>query len=75
MLPAMRVAAVLTVAAGRWVAYCEEVDRAGEGATRDEAVANLREALAEYFGQAEAVAPPADTAPLPPIEIVIVDSP
>ncbi|HEV3193936.1 MAG TPA: hypothetical protein VGY54_25700 [Polyangiaceae bacterium] len=70
----MRVAAVITLAAGRWLAYCEEVDRAGEGATREEAVANLREALKEYFGQAEAVAPPAETSS-PAIEIVITDSP
>jgi predicted RNase H-like HicB family nuclease len=67
----MRVAAVLTAAAGRWLAYCEEVDRAGEGATAEEAVANLRQALLEYFGQAEAVAPPADAVPPSPIEIVI----
>jgi predicted RNase H-like HicB family nuclease len=67
----MKVAAVLTVAAGRWLAYCEEVDRAGEGATAEEAVANLRQALVEYFGQPEAVAPPADTPPPFPIEIII----
>jgi len=75
MLAAMRVAAILTVAAGRWVAYCEEVDRAGEGATREEAVENLRQALTEYLSQTEAVAPPAETAPVPSIEIVITDSP
>jgi predicted RNase H-like HicB family nuclease len=67
----MKVAAVLTEAAGRWLAYCEEVDRAGEGATADEAVANLREALMEYFGHAEAVAPPEETQPPSPIEIIV----
>jgi predicted RNase H-like HicB family nuclease len=75
MLPAMRVAAVITLAAGRWLAYCEEVDRAGEGATAEEALANLRKALTEYFSQTEAVAPPAETASPPAIEIVITDSP
>ena len=56
----------------RWLAQCEEVDLAGEGATPAEALERLREALEEYFGHAEAVAPPAEQ-PREPIEIVVVD--
>jgi predicted RNase H-like HicB family nuclease len=70
----MRVSAVLTQTAGMWLAQCEEVDRAGEGRTVDEAVASLRAALEEYFGQAEAVAPPPET-PRERIEILIVGGP
>jgi hypothetical protein len=70
----MRVAATLSFVGDRWLAQCEEVDRAGEGATREEALACLREALRQYFGQPEAVAPPAQTTE-EPIEIVVVDAP
>ncbi len=70
----MRVAAILSQVGGRWLAQCEEVDRAGEGRSPDEALASLREALEEYFGHAEAVAPPAQT-PQEAIEIIVVDAP
>jgi len=66
----MKVSAVLTQVHEVWVARCEEVDRTGEGNTPDEAVASLREALAEYF-DVQAVAPPPESA-TGPIEIVIV---
>jgi predicted RNase H-like HicB family nuclease len=70
----MRVAAIVSRDGERWLAQCEEVDRAGEGRTADEAIACLREALEEYFGHAEAVAPPAQP-PRESIEIVVVDAP
>jgi|GEM_PF-2294699 len=71
----MKVSAVVSLVEGRrWLAQCEEVDRAGEGDTPEQAVASLREALEEYFGQAEAIAPPSQP-PREPIEIVIVDAP
>lgn len=70
---AMKVSAILTQAAGRWLAECEEVDRTGEGGTPDEAIASLREALRDYF-DVEAVAPPPQAEP-EPIDIVIVDGP
>jgi hypothetical protein len=70
----MRFAAIVSQVGERWLAQCEEVDRAGEGRTPDEAIACLREALQEYFGHAEAVAPPAQL-PDESIEIVVVDSP
>jgi hypothetical protein len=70
----MRVAAMLSQVGDRWLAQCEEVDRAGEGRTAEEAIASLREALEEYFGHAEAVAPPAQP-PRESIEIVVVDAP
>jgi predicted RNase H-like HicB family nuclease len=57
-----------------WLAQCEEVDRAGEGCTPAEALASLREALEDYFGQAEAIAPPPQQA-REPIELVVVDGP
>jgi predicted RNase H-like HicB family nuclease len=69
----MRVSAVLTQNGDVWLAQCEEVERAGEGRTPDEAVASLREALKEYF-EPEAVAPPRDTA-ASPIEIVVIGAP
>jgi hypothetical protein len=75
MFDHMRVSAVLTQTAGRWVAHCEEVDRAGEGDTPDQAVDCLREALREYFGQPEAVAPPSSDAAVGPIEIDVVGAP
>jgi predicted RNase H-like HicB family nuclease len=40
-------------------AECVELDAAGEGKTREEAVEALREALRGILGAAEAVAPPA----------------
>ena len=68
----MKVSAVLTQTGDSWLAQCDEVDRTGEGRTRDEAVASLREALKEYF-EVEAVAPPSDT-PASPIEIEVRDA-
>ncbi|HEY4014549.1 MAG TPA: hypothetical protein VGM06_14505 [Polyangiaceae bacterium] len=67
----MKVSAVVSKVEGGWVAECEEVDLAGEGTTRDEALATLRAALEDYFHRAEAVAPPTD-APREAIEIVVV---
>jgi len=74
MFAGMRVSAVLTQTAGRWVAQCKEVDRAGEGDTPEQAVACLRDALKEYFGHAQAVAPPSQPA-IGPIEIDVVGAP
>jgi hypothetical protein len=68
----MKVSAVLSRAGGGWLAQCEEVDRAGEGATDEEAVASLREALHDYFGKAEAVGPPAQPV-AEALEIVVLD--
>jgi hypothetical protein len=70
----MKVTAVLTQTSGRWLAHCEEVDLAGEGDTPDQAVASLRDALREYFGHAEAVAPPSEQ-PESSIEIELIGAP
>jgi len=67
----VKVSAVVSKVEDRWLAECEEVDLAGEGATRDEALSTLRSALEEYFQRAEAVAPPSD-APREAIEIVVL---
>jgi predicted RNase H-like HicB family nuclease len=70
----MKVTAIVSRTEDGWLAQCAEANCAGEGATADEALAQLRVALEEYFGNAEAVAPP----PQPPresIEIVVVDGP
>ncbi|MBV9949601.1 MAG: hypothetical protein JOZ69_22360 [Myxococcales bacterium] len=67
----MKATAVLTRLGSRWLAQCEDVDRAGEGATPGEAVDALRKALEEYFGTAEAIAPPPEQ-PREPIEIIVV---
>jgi predicted RNase H-like HicB family nuclease len=68
----MRVSAVISQVGARWLAQCEEVDRAGEGATPAEALDSLREALEEYFGHIEAVGPPSEQ-PREAIEIIVVD--
>jgi predicted RNase H-like HicB family nuclease len=70
----MKVAAIVSRVRGEWLAQCEEVDLAGTGATREEAIAGLREALEEYFSHAEAVAPPEEP-PRESIEIVVLDGP
>jgi predicted RNase H-like HicB family nuclease len=70
----MKVTAVLTRASGRWLAHCEEVDLAAEGDTPEQAVAALRDALREYFGHAEAVAPPAEQ-PESDVEIELIGAP
>jgi predicted RNase H-like HicB family nuclease len=45
---------------GSWyVSQCLEVDVASQGATEDEALANLREALELHFEEARASRPPA----------------
>jgi predicted RNase H-like HicB family nuclease len=71
----MRVSAVLTQTDAGWLAHCEEVDRAGEGTTPEQAVACLREALRDYFGHSEAVAPPECEQLQRPIEIDVVGAP
>jgi hypothetical protein len=70
----MKVAAIVSCVRGEWLAQCEEVDLAGTGATREEAIASLRGALEEYFRHAEAVAPPEEL-PRESIEIVVLDGP
>jgi len=70
----MRVSAVISQVGTKWLAQCEEVDLAGEGATPAKALDQLREALEEYFGHTEAVGPPSER-PREPIEIVVVDGP
>ncbi len=70
----MKVTAVLTQTGERWIAHCEQVDRAGEGSTPALAVASLRQALRDYFGHPEAVAPPIDPPATEEIEIELVDA-
>lgn len=70
----VKVSATISRVEDGWLAECEEVELAGEGSTRDEALASLREALEEYFGHAEAVAPPSESPP-EPIEIVVIGGP
>ena len=70
----MRVTATVTREGSRYFAQCREVDRAGEGATMDEAIQSLRDALTEYFDEVPAVAPPEGPSH-DPIEIVVVEVP
>jgi hypothetical protein len=67
----VKVSAVLSRVDDRWLAECEEVELAGEGATREQALDALRAALVDYFGRAEAVAPPSEPRH-EAIEIVVV---
>lgn len=67
----MRLTAALTPEEGGFVAQCLEVDVASEGATIEEALANLREALELYFEDARA---PVRASPMiAPIEIARPD--
>jgi hypothetical protein len=66
----MRLTATVRRVGTRFYAQCKEVDRAGEGRTPDEALANLRAALEEYYGEVPAVAPPPHPE-IEPIEIVV----
>lgn len=52
-----------------WTAECIEADAIGEGITRTEAVASLREALEERMFRPDAVAPPSKP-DASPIELV-----
>lgn len=70
----MRVSAVITMEGSRYLAQCVEVDRMGEGATEEQAVASLRESLEEYYREVPAVAPP-EHPEIEPIEIVITERP
>jgi predicted RNase H-like HicB family nuclease len=74
MLEGMKVSAVLTQTAGRWLAHCQEVDRVGEGDTPEQALASLREGLAEYFQHAQAVAPPSEDV-VGDIDIEVIGAP
>ncbi|HEY6461628.1 MAG TPA: hypothetical protein VIY73_15780 [Polyangiaceae bacterium] len=67
----MKMSATMSWTGDAWLAQCEEVDCAGEGASAQEALAQLHEALEDYFDHAEAVGPPSE-APHEDIEIVIV---
>jgi hypothetical protein len=67
----MRIRATIQDADGKIRATCLDLEAAGEGATRDEALAALREAVRERLSP-EAVAPP-EHSPAPAIEIVIVE--
>jgi hypothetical protein len=57
---------------GGWVAASEPVEAYGRGATRAEALSDLRRLLAERFARPEAVAPPANPVPVE-IELLSVD--
>lgn len=48
----------MTPSAGGFLAECIELDAAGEGATRDEAVRQLRESILDRMRSTEAIAPP-----------------
>lgn len=69
----MRFAASLTCADGRYIAHCLEVDIAGEGSTREDAIANLKRELEVYMKETPAVAPPSDPK-IGPVEVVITES-
>ncbi len=70
----MRFAASITLEEGTYVAQCLEVDVAGEGATREEAVESLKRELEAYLHDSEAVAPPKEPA-VSDVEIVVTEEP
>lgn len=67
----MKVSATMSWTGDAWVAQCEEVDCAGEGATTQEALSELREALEDYFEHPEGVGLPEEP-PHEEIEIIVV---
>ena len=67
----MKVSATMSWTGDAWVAQCEEVDCAGEGATTQEALDELREALTDYFEHPEGVGLPSEP-PREEIEIIVV---
>jgi hypothetical protein len=67
----MRIRATIQRADGKIRASCLDMEAAGEGATREEALAALREAVHGRLSP-EAVAPPEHPSP-PAFEIVIVE--
>jgi len=60
----LRLPALVWQEGDEFVSLCPEVDIAGFGATIDEALAMLREALEVYFADAEAPERPAHGEPL-----------
>jgi hypothetical protein len=71
-VPEARFTATVTRDDDAYVAQCNELDLAGEGATPEAAAASLKEALVEHLKEAEAVAPPA-TAANAPLELVVTE--
>ena len=67
----MRIRATIQHVDGKVCASCLDLEAAGEGATREEALAALREAVSERLSP-EAVAPPPHPQ-TPVIEIIVVD--
>jgi hypothetical protein len=57
---------------GRYYAESLDTDTEGEGATKEEAVESLREALARRFDSPDAVAPPSVA---PVRRVVLVEAP
>ena len=55
-----------------FTAWCESVDRSAWAATRDKAIAELRESLRDSTCHVEAVAPPPDGT-TPSIELVVLE--
>lgn len=56
-----------------WIAECLDTEAAGEGATVEEAIASLRDAIEERLFRPDAVAPPSHPEKPPEIELVRVD--
>jgi hypothetical protein len=55
-----------------WIAGNESSDDVGRGATREEALAELKAVLADRFGRVEAVAPPSRPRMNPTIDLVVL---
>ncbi|MCL2724304.1 MAG: hypothetical protein FWD69_07695 [Polyangiaceae bacterium] len=70
----MRFTYVLVEEVDCWAAECQEADAIGEGITRNEAVASLRQALLERLFRPDAVAPPSE-ANTTSIELILLPGP
>lgn len=70
----MRFSYRLTQDKDGWLAECVESEAAGEGKTREDAIASLRESLEERLFRPDAVAPPSK-GPKGAIELVRADEP
>ena len=71
----MRFAAALTRENGHFILHCLDVDIAGEGATREAALASLERELELYLKETPAVGPPGEDPDIGPIDIVVTENP
>jgi predicted RNase H-like HicB family nuclease len=69
----MKLTVIVEREGGQFSARCREVDRSADGASAEEAIANLRLALERYYTRVRSIAPPEK--PEVHIELVVIRRP